>query len=784
MNSKSYFRVDSSTKSNNSSSSKFFKPLIASSLSLVLTSIAMGQTFESMANKSPKTTITTNESGMKDTHLNWDMACDRNGNNCNGATRKVVWSSTSNGNGQTWTATTQSTTGSGNDSKVVDRVELFFGNNSNTASQIWVLDSKENVSLNNNNKDNYVSVIGSKDASKIAMDFENTSLGRSDDKINLFINFANTANKTAEVTNLKDLYGNLYLTTGGDGGSGSGIPMGNKYKVEVDSIYGDIYTRARKESLSGWVFIKNKLEGNITTDDYSNTTMNQLSTPTVQVIFDDGASMRGNIGDYVKRDDAIKREVIFKGSGKDGYVLKGNIISYSSSNGEGDPKKPEDEGIRYSDQGSNFVWFYKGNMDGSIIASGNVVGSNATNTVKRGNNVVYFGDPGESKPSDISVDSSKSSSINGANGANGDTYGTSFNLTGGILAQLFSTSNNNDSGKVGVKGNDENRDGVVATNSIHVGKGATLNLTGSGIDTSIRDRGNNGNNNKFMSNNPSKGLDSGLRGEGQFTVFKDSIVARGYASNNVYLSDDARINLGSNGEGMMYTTIDNLNMGRAPKTVSNLYINGKNATFNGNIVSDGNNDGNIVINGNNNSLSKDQWVGKGSQGTATNNIIVRKGGSGSILGNITSIGGGINNISFENTPANGMAANGKSGGSGNDTSTLTLKGSTNQINTLMASAGTTSTLILDSSSNKQNVSINNISGSTTNGMSSNLNIDFKGDKGSILSLGNNSSLSSRSTAYNINALTSSGANNTINLSGQAYGSNHTPSRNHFQTLTM
>ena len=92
---------------------------------------------------------------------------------------------------------------------------------------------------------------------------------RENDKINLFINFANQDNKTAEVTNLKDLYGNLYLTTGGGGGN---IPTHNKYRVEVDSIYGNIYTRARKESLSGWVFIKNKLEGNITVDDYSNTT--------------------------------------------------------------------------------------------------------------------------------------------------------------------------------------------------------------------------------------------------------------------------------------------------------------------------------------------------------------------------------------------------------------------------------------------------------------------------------------------------------------------------------
>ena len=555
MNNKSYFitGVDSnssiSTKSlnNNSSfkSSKFFRPLIASSLSLVLTSIAMGQDFTSMANKSPKISITTTET-TQDSRLNWDSACDGKTAQCGTMQRKVVWQQDNN----TWTAKTQNS--SGNDSKTVDRLDLFF--NGDNASQIWVLDSNEkNVSMSGNVTDNYVVVKGGKDASKIVMDFENTSLGKSNDKINLFISFTNRSNKTAEVTNLKDLYGNLYLVTDGDGGTP--IPNGNKYKVEVESIYGNIYTRARKESLSGWVFIKNKLEGNITSDNYSRTTKNQDKTPTIQVIFGDSASMKGNIGDYVLTDDAIKREVIFRGSGSDGYALKGNIISYSSSNGD---SSVEGDGIRYSDQGSNFVWFYKGSMDGSIIASGNLGSSNkgigANDTVKRGNNVVYFGDPGDNKPSDISVDNSNS---NSKNGVNGGAYGTSFNLTGGILAQLFSTSfstsNNTGSGLVGVKGNASNMDGVVATNSIHVGKNATLNLNGSGIDTSIKDKGNNGNNGQFKSNSNTEGLDEGLRGVGDFTVFKGSIVARGYASNNVYLSEGATINL-DNGHGSLYTT--------------------------------------------------------------------------------------------------------------------------------------------------------------------------------------------------------------------------------------
>ena len=79
----------------------------------------------------PMVTITTGNNDTKDSFLSWDSACDKNSQCGNSdTTRKVVWSKSASGNnnGQTWTATTQSTTG-GTDSKVVDRVELFFGDN-------------------------------------------------------------------------------------------------------------------------------------------------------------------------------------------------------------------------------------------------------------------------------------------------------------------------------------------------------------------------------------------------------------------------------------------------------------------------------------------------------------------------------------------------------------------------------------------------------------------------------------------------------------------------------
>ena len=295
---------------------------------------------------------------------------------------------------------------------------------------------------------------------------------------------------------------------------------------------------------------------------------------------------------------------------------------------------------------------------------------------------------------------------------------------------------------------------------------------------------------------------------------KGGITARGFASNEINLNEGSTINL-NNGEGIMDTSLDynnkNLN---GPHTQSILTFKGKDGTFNGKILSDGSN----------------EYTGGGSGTTLTTYIKVDSNASGTITGDITQNNGGKNMIELG---ANGSGTNGNS--------TLTLKGSTNQIEKLTASASA-STLILDSSSNKQNVSINNISSNNT--ISANtLNIDFKGDKGSVLSLGNNksdlktstngtinikvesnnhsiinaglntsngtSSTSSGSNGHGINInfsgsntslgingdtsknithniakLESTGTNNTLNLSGQAYGSNHTPARNHFQTLTI
>ena len=78
----------------------------------------------------PMVSIATSESSSPNAFLNWNNACDRNSQcSSGGPARKVVWSKGDgdNGNGQTWTVTTNNT--SDTDSKVVDRVELFFGDN-------------------------------------------------------------------------------------------------------------------------------------------------------------------------------------------------------------------------------------------------------------------------------------------------------------------------------------------------------------------------------------------------------------------------------------------------------------------------------------------------------------------------------------------------------------------------------------------------------------------------------------------------------------------------------
>ena len=67
------------------------------------------------------------------------------------------------------------------------------------------------------------------------------------------------------------------------------------------------------------------------------------------------------------------------------------------------------------------------------------------------------------------------------------------------------------------------------------------------------------------------------------------------------------------------------------------------------------------------------------------------------------------------------------------------------------------------------------------GNTNGINITF-GRNNASLSLNGNTT--STNASHTINTLTSFGTNNTINLSGQAYGSSSTPSRENFQTLTI
>ena len=392
--------------------------------------------FTSMLGKSPKVTITTNETGPKDSHLSWDTACDSD--KCS-PDRKVVWSKGAgdNGNGQTWTATTQSTT-DGSDSKIVDRLDLFF--NGDAASQIWVLDiDNETSSAKGNNTDNYVVIKGGSMASAITADFEKSSLGKDGDRINLRINFSDTNNKTITVNNLNELYGDLYISSTGRMGTDS-----NKYTMNVNKIHGNINVRGRNNGFMGTVTINELLQGDIQTDSAS---LQGGTTPSLIVEFQENAKMIGSIKGIESAGDGIKREITFKGEGK---VLEGNIISFGTSN--------SNDKIGFYKDAGNFVTFEKGSMKGSIIASG----SKPNTITYRGQNVVTFG-------------------------KNDDTP-TTHTIEGGILAELISSaswSSNNGAAD------------SLAKNIINVEKKNTLNITGSGIDDSIDDKANNGNGNKF-----------------------------------------------------------------------------------------------------------------------------------------------------------------------------------------------------------------------------------------------------------------------------------------------
>ena len=440
-----YLNSNTSNLSNTPSKS-FFKPLIASSLSLVLTSMAMGQDsttmakeFMSMKGKSPKISITTTEN-MQDQRLNWDSACDGKLAECNTTQRKVVWNNGSNqetsDNATNWTATT--TNLSNGDVKSVDRLDLFFNNNA--TSQIWVLDSTETSSVGNNKENNYVAIKGGNMASAITADFENSSLGKEGDRINLYINFSDTKNKTITVKNLNELYGDLYIASADKTGTDT-----NTYTMNVNKIHGNINVRGNNKGFMGTVTIKDLLQGNITTNSNS---LEGGTTPSLKVVFEESARMEGSILGRETGADGIRREVVFKGSGD---VLTGNIISFGTENSTGN--------VGFNKDSGNFVTFEKGSMKGSIIASG---GKFKTIT-HRGQNVVTFG-------------------------TSSDDTATTHTIEGGILAELISSA--------GWGGNNGAADSL-AKNIINVEKKNTLNITGSGIDDSIDDGATNGNGKKF-----------------------------------------------------------------------------------------------------------------------------------------------------------------------------------------------------------------------------------------------------------------------------------------------
>ena len=402
--------------------------------------MAMAQDQEFKSQKGPDISITTKET-MQDDRLKYDSACDGNGSNCS-TQRKVVWNNgsnqeTANSNGATtWTAKTK-TTGD-TDEKTVDRIDLFF--NGDTASQIWVSDiANETSSAKDNNTDNYVVIKGGKDASAIKADFKESSLGKENDRINLYINFGNTKNKTITVNNLNELYGDLYITSTDKTGTDT-----NTYTMNVNKIHGNINVRGNNKGFTGTVTIKELLKGNITTNSNS---LEGGTTPSLKVEFEESARMEGSILGRETGADGIRREVVFKGSGD---VLTGNIISFGTENSTGKTGFHADSG--------NFVTFEKGSMKGSIIASG---GKFKTIT-HRGQNVVTFGKDDETP--------------------------TTHTIEGGILAELISSA--------GWGGNYGAADSL-AKNIINVEKKNTLNITGSGIDNSIDDGATNGNGKKF-----------------------------------------------------------------------------------------------------------------------------------------------------------------------------------------------------------------------------------------------------------------------------------------------
>ena len=227
--------------------------------------------------------------------------------------------------------------------------------------------------------------------------------------------------KTVTIDKLSSLDGSLYILSEGNQTTKGSQTTNNTLTINLGSMKGNILLQGDYgASTQNITFNGSGLEGNIEAKNTINATQNGA----LNVVFNNNATMTGDIKGHGVGYDGLKRVVKFNG-GANKTVLTGNVFSYGTSM----------DSTKLNKSAGNHITFNQGNMIGSIIAT---VGNGLTS--QKGYNNITFS-------------------------------GSEHTLTGGILAD----------------DQQNNQQDQQATNTLNIGSNTTLKMIANSSANSVTD---------------------------------------------------------------------------------------------------------------------------------------------------------------------------------------------------------------------------------------------------------------------------------------------------------
>ena len=247
-----------------------------------------------------------------------------------------------------------------------DGFNIRFSNNSNGESTLLPLTIETwNESSRSVKK---AGLLVSKNVNTFTLDFGGKGFqlgGTNGSKIWTF-HFQDTG-KTVTIDKLSSLEGSLYILSEGN------QTTNNTLTINLGSMKGNILLQGDYgASTQNITFNGSGLEGNIEAKNTINATQNGA----LNVVFNNNATMTGDIKGHGVGYDGLKRVITFDG-GANKTVLTGNVFSYGTSM----------DSTKLNKSAGNHITFNQGNMTGSIIAT---VGNGLTSQ-KGYNNITFSG---------------------------------------------------------------------------------------------------------------------------------------------------------------------------------------------------------------------------------------------------------------------------------------------------------------------------------------------------------------------------------------------------------